>query len=52
MPLVKPIVTGYGMNLIMFPIRATPIRSRNTPAMIGADGEVVQPVLRADAVRG
>ena len=35
-PLVKPTTIGYGMNLKMAPILNTPIRIRNTPAMIVA----------------
>src|ERR1041384_35987 len=36
MPLVNPTTTGYGMNLIAEPNRATPMMMRATPAMIVA----------------
>ena len=36
MPLVNPMVTGYGMNLIAPPRRARPRPIRSTPAMIVA----------------
>ena len=34
MPLVNPMVTGYGMNLIIEPSLTAPMTNRNTPAMI------------------
>ena len=33
-PAVKPVTTGYGMNLIIPPIRASPRTMRMMPAMI------------------
>ena len=51
MPLVKPIVTGYGMNLIIVPSRAAPMTNRITPGHDGADGEIFRAVFGADAVK-
>ena len=36
MPVVKPVTTGYGMNLIAAPSRASPKAMRISPAMIVA----------------
>ena len=36
MPLVKPMMTGYGMNLMTLPRRAIDIATSRAPAMIVA----------------
>ncbi len=50
MPLVKPMVTGYGMNLIAAPSRASPKPMRMPPAMSVARASPSTPVLLHDRV--
>ena len=51
MPLVKPVTTGYGMNLIAAPKRARPRITSRTPASSVQIGQPVDAVPRDDAVR-
>ena len=44
-PAVKPVVTGYGMNSMSSPRRATPIATSMTPAMIPAVSSPESPCL-------
>ena len=43
MPVVKPVVTGWGMNCIRRPRRATPIATKSTPAMKPAVSRPLRP---------
>ena len=36
MPVVKPLVTGHGMNLISVPMRVSPMITRMAPAIMVA----------------
>jgi len=47
MPVVKPVVTGYGMNLISFPKPETPMITRMMPAIIVA---VIKPPIPCSAM--
>ena len=49
MPLVNPIVTGYGMYLIIVPMRAAPMVKQKASRHNRADHQVVEAVLCADA---
>ena len=50
MPLVNPMTTGCGTNLMTAPSVTAPMMTRKTPAMTRRDGEAVVAVLLNDAV--
>jgi hypothetical protein len=43
MPAVKPVVTGYGTNSIMRPMRSMPMANSNTPAISVASASPPMP---------
>ena len=50
MPLVNPAVTGYGMNLIIVPKRASPMTKSMTPGHDRADGQIFSAILGINAI--
>ena len=50
-PVVKPVVTGYGMNLIRVPSRNAPMAMRRTPAMNPAVSRPASPCLETMGAR-